>query len=55
MEQIKEAVYLINDERYLHLRENSAGVGFATYNKVTGEPLESGQISEKNLPPSGMR
>ena len=38
-------------ERYLHLRENGAGVGFATYNKVTGEPLESGQISEKNLPP----
>ena len=37
MEQIKEAVYLINDERYLHLRENSAGVGFATYNKVTGK------------------
>ena len=53
MEQIKEAVYLINDERYLHLRENGAGVGFATYNKVTGEPLESGQISEKNLPPEG--
>ena len=43
MEQIKEAVYLINAERYLHLRENGAGVGFATYNKVTGEPLESGQ------------
>ena len=35
MEQKKEAVYLINDERYLHLRENGAGVGFATYNKVT--------------------
>lgn len=50
MEKLNEAVYLINDERYLHLRENSAGVGFATYNKVTGEPLESGQISEKNLP-----
>lgn len=47
MERIKEAVYLINDERYLHLRENGAGVGFATYNKVTGEPLESGQISER--------
>ena len=46
-------IYLINDERYLHLRENGAGVGFATYNKVTGEPLESGQISEKNLPPDG--
>mgnify|MGYP000509097463 CR=1 FL=1 len=55
MEQIKEAVYLINDERYLHLRENGAGVGFATYNKVTGEPLESGQISEKNLPPDGQK
>ena len=53
MEQKKEAVYLINDERYLHLRENGAGVGFATYNKVTGEQLESGQISEKNLPPDG--
>ena len=53
MEQAKEAVYLINGDRYLHLRENSAGVGFATYNKVTGEPLESGQISEKNLPPDG--
>ena len=53
MEQIKEVVYLINDERYLHLRENGTGVGFATYNKVTGEPLESGQISEKNLPPDG--
>ena len=26
MEQIKEAVYLINDERYLHLRENGASV-----------------------------
>ena len=26
MEQIKETVYLINDERYLHLRENGAGV-----------------------------
>ena len=51
MEQTKEAVYLINDDKYLHLRENGAGVGFATYNKVTGEPLESGQISEKNLPP----
>ena len=47
MEQIKEAVYLINDERYLHLRENGTGVGFATYNKVTGEPLESGQIYGK--------
>ena len=32
MAQIKEAVYLINDERYLHLRENGAGVGFVDFN-----------------------
>lgn len=53
MEQAKEAVYLINGDRYLHLRENGAGVGFSTYKRTTGEPLESGQISEMNLPPDG--
>lgn len=53
MEQKNEAVYLLNGETYLHLQENGAGVGFATYNKVTGEALENGQISEKNLPPDG--
>ena len=53
MEQKKEAVYLINDERYLHLRENGAGVGFATYNKVTGEPLESGQSRPLHRFPGG--
>ena len=50
MEKLNEAVYLINDERYLHLRENSAGVGFATYNKVTGEPLESGHGNTEKRP-----
>ena len=53
MEQAKEAVYLINGDRYLHLRENGAGVGFSTYKRTTGEPRESGQISEMNLPPDG--
>ena len=53
MEQEKEAVYLINGDKYLHLRENGAGVGFATYRRFTGEPLESGQISKQNLPPDG--
>ena len=53
MEQIKERSTLSTMNATLHLRENGAGVGFATYNKVTGEPLESGQISEKNLPPDG--
>ena len=42
MEQKNEALYLINGDRFLHLRENGAGVGFATYDCATGEPLESG-------------
>ena len=37
MGQEKEAVYLINGDKYLHLRENGAGVGFATYKRFTGE------------------
>ena len=53
MGQEKEAVYLINGDKYLHLRENGAGVGFATYKRFTGDPLESGQISKQNLPPDG--
>ena len=53
MEQEKEAVYLINDNKYLHLRKNGAGVGFATYKRMNGELLESGQVSEINLPPDG--
>ena len=53
MDQKNEALYLINGDRFLHLRENGAGVGFATYDCATGAPLESGQISEKNLPPDG--
>ena len=53
MEQKTEALYLINGDKFLHLRENGAGVGFATYNCVTGAPQEFGQISKQNLPPDG--
>ena len=53
MEQKTEALYLINRDRFLHLRENDAGVGFATYDCANGAPLESGQISKQNLPPAG--
>ena len=53
MEQKTEALYLINGDRFLHLRENDAGVGFATYDCANGAPLESGQISKQNLPPDG--
>ena len=41
MEQKTEALYLINRDRFLHLRENDAGVGFATYDCANGAPLES--------------
>lgn len=50
MEQKMEALYLINGDKFLHLRENGAGVGFATYDCATGEPQEFGQISKQNLP-----
>jgi len=53
MEQKTEALYLINGDRFLHLRENGAGVGFATYDCANDAPLESGQISKQNLPPDG--
>ena len=53
MEQKTEALYLINGDRFLHLRENGAGVGFATYDCATGEPQEFGQISKQNLPSDG--
>lgn len=46
-----EAVYLLNDEKYLHLRENTSGVGYATYDKLTLLPLEKGQIPFEHLPP----
>ena len=53
MEQKNEAVYLINNDKFLHLRENDKGVGFTTYKRYGGDLLESGQILEKNLPPDG--
>ena len=53
MEQKTEALYIINGDRFLHLRENGAGVGFATYDCANDAPLESGQISKQNLPPDG--
>ena len=53
MDQKTEALYLINGDKFLHLRENGVGVGFATYNCATGEPQEFGQISKQNLPPDG--
>ena len=47
MEQ--EAVYLINERTYLHLRENSGGVGYALFDKNTPLPVEEGQIPHSSL------
>lgn len=47
MEQ--EAVYLINERTYLHLRENSGGVGYALFDKNTPLPVEEGQIPHSAL------
>ncbi len=51
MEQ--EAVYLINAQTYLHLRENAGGVGYEVFDKNTPMPVEDGQIPAaalKNVP-----
>ena len=53
MSVLDEAVYLLNNEKYLHLRENTSGVGYATYDKLTLLPLEKGQIPFEYLPPDG--
>ncbi len=48
-----EIVYLLDNDKYLHLRENNDGVGYATYDKLSGFPLETGQIYNMHLPPDG--
>lgn len=44
-----EAVYLINDQTYLHLRENLAGVGYEVFDKNSPLPVEEGQIPREVL------
>ena len=39
-----EAVYLLNEQTYLHLRENLAGVGYEVFDKNSPLPVEEGQI-----------
>ena len=34
-----EAVYLLNDEKYLHLRENTSGVGYAICRPMAEMPF----------------
>ena len=44
-----EAVYLINEQTYLHLRENLAGVGYEVFDKNSPLPVEEGQIPREAL------
>ena len=44
-----EAVYLINEQTYLHLRENLAGVGYEVFDKSSPLPVEEGQVPREVL------
>ena len=44
-----EAVYLLNGQTYLHLRENLAGVGYEVFDKNSLLPVEEGQIPREAL------
>ena len=44
-----EAVYLLNEQTYLHLRENLAGVGYEVFDKSSPLPVEEGQIPREAL------
>ena len=44
-----EAVYLLNEQTYLHLRENLAGVGYEIFDKNSPLPVEEGQIPREAL------
>ena len=50
LKQCKARIAEIED---LYLRENTSGVGYATYDKLTLLPLEKGQIPFEHLPPDG--
>ena len=41
-----EAVYLLNEQTYLHLRENLQGVGYEVFDKNSPLPVEEGQIPQ---------
>ena len=48
--QPKEQIYyLLNEQTYLHLRENLAGVGYEVFDKNSPLPVEEGQIPREVL------
>ena len=50
-----EAVYLINEQTYLHLRENIEGIGYEVFEKERPLPVEEGQIPREILGDSQRR
>ena len=50
-----EAVYLINEQTYLHLRENIEGIGYEVFEKESPLPVEEGQIPREVLGDSQRR
>ena len=50
-----EAVYLINEQTYLHLRENIEGIGYEVFKKESPLPVEEGQILREVLGDSQRR
>ena len=50
-----EAVYLLNEQTYLHLRENIEGIGYEVFEKESPLPVEEGQIPREVLGDSQRR
>ena len=50
-----EAIYLINEQTYLHLRENIEGIGYEVFEKESPLPVEEGQIPREILGDSQRR
>lgn len=50
-----EAVYLINEQTYLHLRENIEGIGYEVFEKESPLPVEEGWIPREVLGDSQRR
>ena len=46
---VMQAVYLLNEQTYLHLRENLAGVGYEVFDKNSPLQVEEGQITREVL------
>lgn len=44
-----EAVYLLNEQTYLHLRENLQGVGYEVFDKNSPLPVEEHEFEKGKI------